>query len=290
MINAPIFQIIIDTIPNPVIIMNGHELIKCNKNFLKFFNYSKLENFKEYNSEVASLFIENDNYFSLASIEENTFWTDYIYKNEKEHIVSMLNQDGQLISFELSINKLKGYVNHYIIVFTDITAIQNEKKLLEQMAYTDPLTKIYNRQIFDKLYIKELSNHKRYRENLSIIMFDLDYFKKVNDKYGHDIGDKVLVTITKLISKELRANDVFARWGGEEFIILLPRTNIDVAYDKAQELRQLIEQHSDKIIPSITASFGITELLDTDTEQDLFKRVDKALYQAKIKRNYAVKL
>ena len=86
----------------------------------------------------------------------------------------------------------------------------------------------------------------------------------------------------------LRTNDIFARWGGEEFMILLPRTNIDIAYNKAQALRQLIEQYNDDIIPNVTVSFGVTEILDTDKDQSCFKRADKALYQAKIKRNDVV--
>ena len=144
--------------------------------------------------------------------------------------------------------------------------------------------------MFSKLYLKEIENKTRHGDALSLIMFDIDHFKAVNDTYGHDVGDKVLITLTKLITKHLRTNDVFARWGGEEFVILLPRTNVDVAYNKAQELRQLIEQYHDDTIPSITVSLGITEVLDTDKEQSCFKRVDKALYQAKVKRNDVVQL
>ena len=202
----------------------------------------------------------------------------------------MLSKDGEKRVFELSINKLEEDTSNYVVVFTDITTIHNEKKLLEKMAYTDPLTNINNRKMFDKLYTKELASHKRYGESLSLIMFDIDHFKAVNDTYGHDIGDKVLVTLTELISKNLRTNDIFARWGGEEFTILLPRTNADEAYDKAQELRQLIEQYHDNEIPRITSSFGTTELLETDKEQSFFKRADEALYKAKRKRNNVVKL
>ena len=279
-----------DTIPNPVIITNEVNLVKCNRSFFDFFNYTDLERFTQHNNCVCDLFIHDDDYFSLASIDKDTLWTDYIYNNDKDYEVSILNQDGEPRAFRLNINLLEENTSNYIVVFTDITASQNEKKLLKKMAYNDPLTNIYNRQMFNKLMLTERENKKRHGDQLSIMMLDIDHFKEVNDTYGHDIGDRVLIALTQLVSKHLRANDIFARWGGEEFMILLPRTNVDIAYDKAQELRQIIEQYSDEVIPKITVSFGVTELLDTDKKQSCFIRVDKALYQSKIKRNDVVKV
>jgi len=295
MLNNPLFKTTINLIPNPIIILNGVELILSNDNFLSFFNYKNLEEFIKHNSSVSNLFIQHEDYFSLDKIDESILWTDYVYEythDEKHNVitVSMLDKDMEATAFEITINRIDEVDNHYVIVFTDITAIQEEKKLLEQMAYTDPLTNIYNRQMFSKMLLREQENKTRHGDALSLIMFDIDHFKAVNDTYGHDIGDKVLITLTKLITKNLRTNDVFARWGGEEFMILLPRTNIDIAYDKAEELRKTIEQYSDDIIPSITVSFGVTELLDTDHDQGCFKRVDEALYSAKIKRNDVVKI
>ncbi len=290
MIKNEIFITTINIIPNPIIITNGNKVVIANDNFLSFFNYKSLEDFVKYNSNIGNLFIKNKDYFSLDAIDDDILWTDYVYKNKNLTLVSILNKDGEAAVFEITINKLQEYENHYVVVFTDITAIQNEKKLLEEMAYTDHLTKIYNRQMFDQLYLKELENKKRYSDALSLIMLDIDHFKSVNDTYGHDVGDKVLITLTKLITKHLRTNDIFARWGGEEFMILLPRTNIDIAYNKAQELRHLIEQYRDNTIPSITISLGVTQILNSDNELSAFSRVDKALYQAKIKRNDVAQL
>ncbi len=295
MLEHKIFKTTINIIPNPIIVTNGSELIISNNNFLNFFNYKNLEEFVKYNSNICNLFIQHKDYFSLDSIDENILWTDYIYEythKDKFNIitVSILDKDGEPVVFGITINKLEEYENHYVVVLTDITSIQNEKRLLEQMAYSDPLTNIYNRQMFNKMLIRERENKKRHQDNLSLIMFDIDHFKAVNDTYGHDVGDKVLITLTKLVTKNLRTNDVFARWGGEEFMILLPRTNVDVAYDKAQELRKIIEVYSDDIIPKITVSFGVTEILDTDKKQKCFKRVDEALYSAKIKRNDVVQI
>ena len=234
--------------------------------------------------------MQHEDYFSLSLIDENTLWTDYIYENGNNAEVSMLDKNGEPAVFEISVNHLQSNSNYYLVVFTNITAMQNEKKLLEKMAYHDPLTNIYNRQMFNNLLAKEHENKKRHGDDLSLIMFDIDHFKEVNDTYGHDIGDKVLTTLTQLVSNHLRTNDIFSRWGGEEFMILLPRTAPDFAYNKAQELRAVVEKYADNIIPQITVSFGVTDIRDDDKEQSCFKRVDEALYQAKIKRNDVVKL
>ena len=121
-------------------------------------------------------------------------------------------------------------------------------------------------------------------------MFDIDHFKNINDTYGHITGDKVLITLTKIIKHHLRINDIFARWGGEEFMVLLPRTDIQEAYNKAKELRKIIEEYQDNQIPKFTVSFGVTEILDSDKSESCLIRVDTALYQAKRQRNDVVKL
>ena len=287
MINNPIFQIIMDTIPNPAIITDGRQLVRANKCFLDFFNYKDLNLFIENNSCVCRLFIDNSEYFSLNKINKTTLWTDYIYKEKNKQIVLIKDQNSQERVFELSINKLENDTSKYIVLFTDITIMRTENKVLEKMAYYDHLTQIYNRQIFNKLYIKELENFKRYKDELSIIMLDIDHFKNVNDQYGHDVGDQVLVSLSKLISNNLRLNDIFARWGGEEFMILLPRTNVNAAYNKAQELRALIETQKNNL-PFFTASFGVTKVIKEDDNNSVFIRVDKALYEAKVKRNDVV--
>ena len=288
--DSKLFLIAINTIPNPVIVTDGKELIVANDYFLSFFECKNVEEFIEQNNCVCNLFIQHKDCFSPDVIDKNNLWTDYLFNSKvKNTTISILDKNDNPKIFKITINILDKQKNHYIVVFTDITPIQKEKELLEKMAYIDHLTQIYNRQMFDKFYKKELENKKRYGDNLSLIMLDIDHFKKVNDTYGHDVGDKVLIILTQLISKHLRINDIFARWGGEEFLILLPRTTIDAAYNKAQELRQIIDEYKGQI-PHFTVSFGVTQILDYDKELSVFIRVDKALYQAKIKRNDVAKL
>lgn len=287
MINNKTFLTTIELIPNPAILTSGKKLLQSNKAFLDFFNYKTTEEFAKYNSCICNLFIKYENYFSLDQIDENTLWTDYIYNNNK---VIILNKHLEPRTFKVSVAHLEEYGDYYLVIFTDITTTINRKKLLERMAYHDPLTSVYNRQMFIELLIKERENKKRHGDVLSLIMFDIDHFKEVNDSYGHNIGDKVLITLTQLVSKHLRASDIFARLGGDEFMILLPRTNPDVAYNKAQELRTIVEKYLDNTIPQITASFGVTEIRGDDKDQSCLKRVDKALYQAKDERSSVIKI
>jgi len=283
--NTQITQQIINAIPNPILITNGEQMLMCNKNLLEFFEANNINDFLQEHKCVCHLFQDKEEYFSLSTIDNNTLWTEHIFHSNKKHKVSILCNNNSSHLFNLSVEKING---NYFVIFTNITAVE-QNEYYEDLAYTDHLTQIYNRQMFDKLYQKELSNKKRYGDNLSLIMLDIDYFKVVNDTYGHDIGDKVLVALTQLITKHLRTTDIFARWGGEEFLILMPRTDKAIAYQKANELRQIIDEHKNQI-PHFTASFGVTQITEYDKELSAFIRVDKALYQAKVKRNDVVQL
>ena len=279
-------QKIINPIPNPIIITSGAKIELANKNFLEFFDYNNLNDFYQDNNCVCDLFEDKDNCFSMAQITDDaTLWTDHIYSTKKDYKVSIRCKNGNSHIFNITVEKIN---DNYMVVFTNITA-QEHEAILSELAYHDHLTKIYNRQMFDQLYKKQLANQKRHGDHFSLIMLDIDHFKNLNDTYGHDVGDKVLVVLAELITNDIRENDIFARWGGEEFMLLLPRTNVDVAYKKAQELRELLDNHSNEI-PHFTASFGVTEVKDYDKEQSAFIRVDKALYRAKEKRNDVVQL
>ncbi len=281
---------VINAIPNPVIVMSSDKLQSVNSAFLEFFGVQSIEEFNKVHDCIAKLFVQNNSFFTLAHVTEDQYWTDYLFLYpEVNRIVSIMNLDNQMIDFELTIKKIENK-SEYIIVFNDITQFVAQKNEYKYFAYHDHLTKIYNRQMFDELLLKEIENKKRYKDHLSILLLDIDHFKKVNDNYGHHIGDLTLIALTKLISKDLRINDIFARWGGEEFIILLPRTGIDTAYTKAQEIRLLIESYVDKELPKITISIGVTEINDSDNTKTCLERADKALYIAKEKRNDAIKV
>lgn len=159
------------------------------------------------------------------------------------------------------------------------------KLLHEQMclmAHTDPLTSIYNRLHFSNFLDAEIDRVKRYGGTFSIIFFDLDRFKQINDEYGHLVGDEVLKEVAEIVQHANRNADIFARYGGEEFIILAPATDIAGARIHAERLRRDIEHHRFNGVNQLTCSFGIAEFQpDDDDVTTLFKRADTALYNAK---------
>ena len=151
---------------------------------------------------------------------------------------------------------------------------------LEKMAFIDNLTGAFNRQHFDSEANREIDRVQRYRHRASVILIDIDHFKIVNDTYGHDAGDQVLIELVQAIQDNIRTSDVLARWGGEEFVILTPYLSCAEAGQFAEKLRALIDGCllNDK---HVTISLGVAECHETDTVKSWVMRADKALYQAK---------
>jgi len=148
-------------------------------------------------------------------------------------------------------------------------------------AVTDHLTQLYNRSWVSDNITSHFENFKRYSTSLSIILVDIDNFKQINDTYGHAVGDEVLVRVAELLEGTTRATDYCCRWGGEEFLVILPSTKIEGARVKAENLRQAIADEWFSF-GSISCSFGVAELeSDEQEEGDLVHNADLALYQAK---------
>ncbi len=158
-----------------------------------------------------------------------------------------------------------------------------EQELVEKsrQAHYDQLTSIYNRHRFNELFGIEKERTDRNQGVMSIIIIDIDDFKKINDTYGHNVGDIVLKTFSQLIQNKIRITDVLARWGGEEFVILLPETDINGGYETAEQIRKVIQGYDFSIVGQVTASFGVAEYEHKQSLEELVKRCDKALYIAK---------
>jgi diguanylate cyclase (GGDEF)-like protein len=152
---------------------------------------------------------------------------------------------------------------------------------LKIKATTDPLTTLYNREYFNHCLKNEMERSKRYGTSLSLIVFDIDRFKKVNDTFGHLSGDTVLIELSFLCLSIIRDSDILARWGGEEFIILAPENAKMAIVPFAEKLRKLIEKYSFSIKTQVTCSFGVTEYIARETKDDFINRADQALFKAK---------
>ncbi|MGM0834185.1 diguanylate cyclase [Halomonas qinghailakensis] len=173
------------------------------------------------------------------------------------------------------------------ILWTGILLDITQRKLAEErvrtMAITDGLTGITNRQEISRLLAYEVERTARYDTPFSLIMYDLDHFKQVNDQFGHNAGDEVLKTVTKLVNDTIRGIDLHGRWGGEEFMIILPQTQLEAAKNIAEKLRQAVAAYHFEKIGTVTASFGVAERAPQENSQLIAQRVDEALYRAKMR-------
>ena len=152
---------------------------------------------------------------------------------------------------------------------------------LERLSITDKLTNIYNRIKLDKTILEQLNLAKRYKVEFGIMIIDVDYFKKVNDTYGHQVGDTTLIEVANILKTNIRESDTVGRWGGEEFVIICPHTNLEGIKIVANIIREKIEKHQFPVVGNKTASFGITIYQDNDNLETIISRADEALYNAK---------
>ncbi len=160
-------------------------------------------------------------------------------------------------------------------------ALRTANAELAQLATTDALTGAWNRRQFESIGAIEISKARRYGEPLSLLLFDIDHFKAINDRYGHPVGDRVLVELTRLLQGHLRASDLLARWGGEEFTLITPHCTTVHALALAERLRRLVASWSFPTVDKLTVSCGVAELRPRDTFQTWLERADHALYAAK---------
>lgn len=159
--------------------------------------------------------------------------------------------------------------------------IQIRYEMLEHIAYIDPLTSMPNRRRLYEILESQHDLAARYRQNFALMLWDIDHFKQVNDTYGHDIGDRVLAQVADIVHEQLRTTDQLGRWGGEEFLIILPQTDLASARFVAERLCHAISTSPILDERAITASFGVAAHLPDESVADLLRRTDQAMYRAK---------
>jgi diguanylate cyclase (GGDEF)-like protein/PAS domain S-box-containing protein len=203
----------------------------------------------------------------------------YIGKTKE---MQALRKNGEKFPIELSIAMWNvGEKTFYSAIVRDITKRKRLESELQTRATTDTLTQVFNRIKYDEIVKREIERAKRYNHPLSLIMFDIDHFKMVNDTYGHAVGDYVLQALTQIVKLDLRETDYLVRWGGEEFVIIAPDTDIERAEILAERVRKSAEEYKFERVGTVTVSFGVTQFAKNDTEDTFIKRTDDALYAAK---------
>ncbi|MBN2816447.1 MAG: ABC transporter substrate-binding protein [Campylobacterales bacterium] len=287
-VNKTLLESIVDNIPDPMFFKSKTGILEnVNTAFAQTILHmskeqiigKKLEDFSEFlPKEFIELEIEHDK---------------LIFKGDEaqEYDIELKLIDGNTKEFRVSKNMLSFNSSDslgYIAIMHDITVQKLKERKLEELAYLDPLTKLHNRRYFFTMAKQLFSIAKRNNESMSVLSLDIDNFKRINDTYGHDVGDKVLVAVADLFKGCSRTSDLVARFGGEEFVALMPKTDVYGIEIVAEKIRIAIENfyitENNELI-HFTVSIGVSEIKITE-EEDLnlaLKRADIALYRAKSK-------
>jgi diguanylate cyclase (GGDEF)-like protein len=276
-------QSILDSQENILLIHSGDKIISANKSFLKFFETKTIDEFRQKHNNLLSKFLPYDKYFTSDILKEDESWVEYIFKSddtEEQNVLIMDIKTMEPRSFQINVNAISNS-SKYVITLSDVTKLKTKANLFENKATYDALTNVYNRSKFNDVFDLTLQTAVSNDHPLCFAIMDIDFFKKVNDNYGHVTGDETLITFAKAIQEKVRSTDTFARWGGEEFVLSLPGTSVENAFKVVDSLREVIEQTTFKEIGNITCSVGLTQLKEGDTVEDILKRSDEALYDAK---------
>ena len=267
-----LYKTILDFTDNMIIVYNNGKIESTNRAFKEF--VGKKDKYEKV--DFCSLMDTTLDSNLPCSIDE------LINRLESDGniILYMKNKNGYTQEFEVIKHIIDQKSRRYIIEFKNISDIFEEKNRLEKEVFEDYLTKLLNRKAFDGALLKAIQSVKQDKRSVSIIMIDIDNFKQINDKYGHEVGDRALEVLANILRSSLKEH-IF-RWGGEEFMVLV-EADIDSAYKIAESLREKIQKATleDDTIPAFTCSFGVVQIDENSSILDILSRVDKALYRAK---------
>ena len=281
--NNQLLTSVLNALDDIFVVYENDTLTYCNDAFLKFFYVDSLDTFKTVYSSIEETFMYRSSFFHKGLLEEGESWIDYMSKETaKNRVVIMLRKsDFEPRAFVVKVTHIDSSDNKVLISFTDITELTIEDKKNEYNLIYDSLTNIYSRNKFNEILDDKIKLSNKFNLPLTLILLDIDFFKVINDTFEVTAGDNVLSEMAKLISNNIRRTDIFARWGGEEFIILAPLIPLENARLFAEKLRTLIENYDFNDVGKLTCSFGVTEYQIGETEYKLLSRLDKALCDAK---------
>jgi len=259
------------------IISETSELVFANPYFLEQFECTSLSDLQALvKKDITALFAnQNDSTLYLNQLSQA--------KNSYRFEFELTTQHSHSFWAEIYLTKVLAKNNHwqYEGILINVQQKKDYEQSLVNLASTDRLTGLRNRLYFDLIVEEEMLRSDRYNHPVSLILFDLDLFKLVNDTHGHAVGDDVLIETAHVAKQCLRKTDILARWGGEEFAILMPETDITGAFIVAEKIRIALEQYIHKTAGIVTASFGVAERYPLEVYTDWFERVDHSVFSSK---------
>jgi len=276
-------QSILDSQDNMIVVADREKIHEVNISFLQFFGFYSPDDMVNNIQRVGEMTVEAEG--CLKPAEAKSMWLDALDSNDEQgqyRLVAFMREGEETPRyFSVKFRPLSIESELFVLEFSDVTAIEERSREFETRANYDALTRIYNRRRFLELLALGIENAKRLNHEMSIVFFDIDHFKSINDTYGHNTGDDVLRGLASLVSATIRKDDIFARWGGEEFLILIESTGIENAARMAEKLRKAIMDHEFPEVKQVTCSFGVTSYSPGDTGESFINRADSALYRAK---------
>ncbi len=278
-----------DQVPFGIYVVNikNYEIIFINKQFIEWnggsigntcyksiYNYDKPCSF----CKIKQLSDINDSPLDIVCSFENFNESNDMWFQFQEKLLTL--DDNEIVKYSIVVNisHLKETQNRLAEAHAKMAILNRE---LRRLSITDQLTQVFNRVKLDETFDFEIQKNLRYNRPLSILMIDIDFFKKVNDEHGHQTGDVVLRTIAAILKKCSRNTDTIGRWGGEEFIIICPETDMNGCVQLSENIRNTIKATPFEKAGHKTVSIGVTEFKKNDTAASMIARADEALYNAK---------
>ncbi|QOP41149.1 GGDEF domain-containing response regulator [Sulfurimonas marina] len=264
-----------------IVLSDGADLTFINQTGLDFFDFEDSDQFFKYFTCICDAFVNIKGCFYPNPDDQSGEWIEKIQKlPQDKRNVAIRSKDSKITIFHVSVQSIPASTM-YIIDFNDITESIEKQRLLEEQVIHDPLTGAYNRTYFHQ-NVDRFTKNNRYNDELKVVaFFDIDYFKQVNDTYGHDVGDIILQEFVEVIQNSIRDTDTLIRWGGEEFILIVSLQERAFVEKILEKLRSAIEQYNFTTIGNITCSIGATFFQTNEDIYDTIKRADIALYQSK---------
>jgi diguanylate cyclase (GGDEF)-like protein/PAS domain S-box-containing protein len=275
-------DMLINSQSHMIVLTDKYELKYINQPTLEFFESETIEELKAKYNCICETFEKENDYFYYSPDSKYQNWIDAIERVPKDKRIVSIYSKKQDKTKQFQVN-IDNYTNNelYVVTLIDISETMQKQSELDYKSKHDQLTDAHNRVYFQEHYRSIINSYKDTNHKTAVAMLDIDHFKDVNDTYGHDIGDEVLKILVNLIKEHSRDNDVLIRWGGEEFLLMMPINKKQNLQKKLDSLRELVQNTKIDKIGNVTISIGASFHNEDESIESTIKRSDAALYNSK---------